>query len=181
MSAYILPPDAAVPPRRDCEQTMSQTNKAEALSHAALCAELDDAERVILAEKMGEQTAQDGEALATEGEVRQTLFVLVSGRVEVRRAGTKGEEAVYEMKPGECAGTRVFIDESPRMATLRSKGESHVLTLEPADVESLIESHPHIVYKVMRALTRLTHENLLRMNRETDELQGYFLRTGGRY
>ena len=160
---------------------MSQTNKAEALSHAALCAELDDTERAILAEKMGETTATDGEALATEGAVQQTLFVLVSGRVEVCRTSAKGEETVYEMKPGECAGTRVFIDQAPRMATLRSKGDSHVLTLEPEAFESLLDEHPRLVYKVMRALTRLTHENLLRMNRETDEMQGYFLRTGGRY
>ncbi len=33
----------------------------------------------------------------------------------------------------------------------------------------------------MRALFRITHANLVRVNSETSELRNYLLKTGGRY
>ena len=88
---------------------------------------------------------------------------------------------VYTMKVGECAGTRAFVDLTPRRATLTAEGNASVYTLEPSDFESLLESHPRIVYKVMRGLFRLTHMNLMRMNVETQELSNYIHKSGGRY
>jgi CRP-like cAMP-binding protein len=160
---------------------MTSTDKSEALSHSILSSELDDFERGLLADRMGVQMLEAGETLSIEGEARGTLFTLVSGRIEVRRKDRKGEEPVYEMREGECAGTRSFVDGSPRRATLRAKVPSRVLTLEPADFEGLIDTHPWIVYKVMRAIFRITHANLMRMNHETSQLQDYFLRTGNRH
>lgn len=156
------------------------TNKSEALSRSILSAELDDAERDVLAERMGIQTLADGETLVTEGDSRRTLFTLASGRVDVCRRKRGGDlETLHSMKLGECAGTRAFVDGSERKASLVARGTSEVLTLEPEDFESLLASHPRVVYKVMRAIFRITHTNLMRMNVETDQLQGYFLRTGG--
>jgi CRP-like cAMP-binding protein len=85
------------------------------------------------------------------------------------------------MKVGECAGTRAFVDLAPRKATLTAEGDTEVYTMEPEDFEGLLESHPRIVYKVMRGLFRLTHMNLMRMNVETQELSNYIHKSGGRY
>src|SRR3569832_2236830 len=101
------------------------------------------------------------------------------------RAGisnTGGQEAVvYVMKEGECAGTRAFVDRTPRKATLRASGEAVVYSLTPDAFESLLEKHPLIVYKVMRALFRITHSNLMRMNQESQQLSNYISKTHGRY
>ena len=56
-----------------------------------------------------------------------------------------------------------------------------MLTLDVADFESLLETYPQLVYKVMRGIFRITHRNLMRMNAETDQLQDYLLRTGNRH
>lgn len=85
------------------------------------------------------------------------------------------------MSPGEVAGTRAFVDRTPRKATLRAKGEATVYTLEPETFESLLEEQPRIVYKVMRGLFRITHSNLLRMNQEKEQLSNYINKSGGRY
>lgn len=160
---------------------MTDLNKSEALSHSDLCAELDDAEREVLAGRCGVRHLKDGETLARHGEAPRTLFILASGKLDICKPGREGPEPVYAMGPGEVAGTRSFIDGVPRQATVLVRGDSSVLTLEPDDFEALLEPHPWIVYKVMRGMFRVTHRNLMRMNKETDELQGYFLRTGGRY
>ena len=85
------------------------------------------------------------------------------------------------MKPGECAGTRAFIDGTPRKATLHSVGPSTVYTLAPETFDNLVESQPRLIYKVMRALFRTAHANLMRKNLESEELSHYITKTHGRY
>ncbi|MDH3281859.1 MAG: Crp/Fnr family transcriptional regulator, partial [Gammaproteobacteria bacterium] len=41
--------------------------------------------------------------------------------------------------------------------------------------------HPRLVYKVMRAMFRTVHTNLMRKNFESEELSHYITKTHGRY
>ncbi len=144
--------------------------------------ELTEEKAKLLAEKLGVRQLQDGELLVQEGDADQTLFILATGRLDVTSKDAEGmEQAVYTMKEGECAGTRAFVEQSPRKATLRSVGASTVYTLKPADFEALIDSRPRLAFMVMRALFRVTHANLSRMNRESKELANYISKTQGRY
>jgi CRP/FNR family transcriptional regulator, cyclic AMP receptor protein len=148
----------------------------------SVCAELDDNENKILAEKMGVRHLKDGELLIKEGASDQSLYVLVSGKLAVYSTDINGKDnLVYTMKEGECAGTRAFVDRTPRKATLRAVGDATVYTLTPNDFESLLDPYPRLVYKVMRALFRVTHTNLMRMNQETQQLSNYINKTQGRY
>jgi len=160
---------------------MNDVEKAEALRRSALGTELDEAQSRVLAERMGVVELHDGDRLVTEGEQRPTLFVLARGRINVCKQVGEREETVYQMRDGECAGTRAFVDGSPRKALLCSEGDSTVLTLDPAPFEALIDEHPHLVHKVMRAIFRITHTNLMRVNLESAEMRNYVTRTGGRY
>lgn len=160
---------------------MTQLDKSEALGRSILGGELDEAEKAALAEKMGLERVPSGEVLVREGEARRTLFVLAAGRLSVCRMVEGHYQTIYPLRDGECAGTRAFLDGSERKAMLRADKDSTVLTLEPQDFESLVESWPWLVYKVMRALFRVTHANLMRMNLESAELRNYMMKTGGRY
>ncbi|MBA3023074.1 MAG: cyclic nucleotide-binding domain-containing protein [Gammaproteobacteria bacterium] len=144
--------------------------------------ELTEDKAKLLAGKLGVRQLKDGELLVKEGEADQTLFILATGKLAVTSKDAQGvEQAVYTMKEGECAGTRAFVEQSPRKATLRSMGDSTVYTLTPADFETLLEENPRLAFKVMRALFRVTHANLSRMNQETRELANYISKTQGRY
>jgi CRP/FNR family transcriptional regulator, cyclic AMP receptor protein len=160
---------------------MTQLNKSEAVSRSVLGAEMDPDECAALAAQMGVQAMREGEVLVRENDSRRTLFVLADGRLSVCKSDGEREIALYHLRTGECAGTRAFLDGSRRKAMLRADTDGVVLTLEPADFEHLIESHPRVVYKVMRALFRVTHTNLMRMNLESAELRNYMMKTGGRY
>ncbi len=161
---------------------MSNTADYHRVCNISVCAELDDDETKILAGKMGVQNLKDGELLVQEGGADQSLYVLVSGKLAVYSTDARGKDnLVYTMTEGECAGTRAFVDRSPRKATLRAVGNTTVYTLTPDDFESLLGPHPRLVYKVMRALFRVTHTNLMRMNQETQQLSNYINKTQGRY
>jgi len=160
---------------------MSETPDFEKIGNTAIGEELSINECKLLAKVMKVQHVTDGERLVSESGTQNTLFVLIEGELSV--IGTKDEQevVVYTMKPGEVAGTRAFVDRSPRKATLQADGNATVYTLEPYDFESLLDDQPRILYKVMRSLFRITHGNLLRMNQETEQLANYISRAHGRY
>jgi CRP/FNR family transcriptional regulator, cyclic AMP receptor protein len=160
---------------------MSNRPDYKTVCGSSLGTELEEEECKVLAGVMKVQHLEDGELLVKEGVDDSTLFVLTEGKLAVVGTVLGQELTVYTMSPGECAGTRAFVDRTPRKATLRAIGKATVCTLEPEDFEALLETHPRIVYKVMRALFRITHTNLMRMNLESQELVNYVSKIRGRY
>lgn len=160
---------------------MSEQLDARKIRASSLGEELDDQECRVLAGIMKARRLKDGQLLVGEGENDNALFLLAEGKLAVLSRYEGQEIVVYKMKVGECAGTRAFVDRTARKATLRSMGDSVVYSLTPDDFESLLESEPRLVYKVMRALFRITHSNLMRMNQESQQLSNYISKTHGRY
>ncbi len=135
----------------------------------------------ILGSVMGVKQLKDGEMLSKEGDADDTLFILIEGKLDLY-ADKEGKGSIlYSMKKGECAGTRAFIDRTTRKATLIANGDTTVYTLAPDAFETLIDGNPRIIYKVMCALFRNTHTNLIRMNQEAAQLSNYIHKTQGRY
>jgi CRP/FNR family transcriptional regulator, cyclic AMP receptor protein len=150
--------------------------------NSSVGSELHEDEAKSLAAILGVRQLKDGELLVSEGGAEQTLFILVAGKLGVISTVTGGaEKLVHTMKEGECAGTRAFVDRTPRKATLRAVGNATVYTLTPEAFDTLVDSNPRLAYKVMRALFRNTHANLMRMNQETQELSNYISKSQGRY
>jgi len=160
---------------------MNDSIDRKKLTDSFLGQELDQGESGTLQGILESQTLTDGQTLVSEGDDDFRLFLLAEGRLEVLSAGHGELEHVYLMSPGEFAGTRAFVDRVPRQATLRARGEAVVYSLAPDALESLLETEPKLVYKVMRALFRITHVNLMRMNKEAQELANYVYKRGGRY
>lgn len=160
---------------------MSTKADIQQLCNSSIGNELTVAEGRVLSDIMGVRQLKDGELLSSEGGAASTLFILIDGKLDVISDNEGDAETVYTMSKGECAGTRAFVDRSPRKATLRANGEATVYTLEPDAFESLLDDHPRIIYKVMCALFRNTHTNLMRMNQETQQLTNYINKSGGRY
>ncbi len=160
---------------------MSNTADYKQIRNSSVGSELHESEAQTLAAILGVRQLKDGELLVSEGAADQTLFILVSGKLAVINSTGGKESQVYTMKEGECAGTRAFVDRAPRRATLRSIGNATVYTLTPESFESLVDDHPRLAYKVMRALFRVTHTNLMRMNQESQQLANYISKSQGRY
>ena len=160
---------------------MSNTADYKQVRNSSVGAELHEDEAKTLAAILGVRQLKDGELLVSEGATDQTLFILIAGKLAVINSTGGKENQVYTMKEGECAGTRAFVDRAPRSATLRAIGNATVHTLTPESFESLVDDHPRLAYKVMRALFRVTHTNLMRMNQESQQLANYITKAQGRY
>jgi len=157
------------------------TIDTETLKSSFLGEELDNDDLAALQGAMDVETVADGAVVVRAGDTDPRLFLLAEGRMEVLSGAGDDAERVYVMKPGEFAGTRAFVDGAERQATLRARGNVTLYALSPDRFEALLETRPHLVYKVMRALFRITHVNLMRMNSEARELANYVYKRGGRY
>jgi len=160
---------------------MAVAKDYQIVRNSSLGVELNEDESKALTNIMEALILKKDETLIREGEPESTLFLLADGDLSVT-SNNDGEEVImYTMKVGECAGTRSFIDGTTRKATLKSPDGATIYTLKPDSFEDLLQEHPKVVYKVMRALFRITHTNLARMNVESQAMSNYINKSGGRY
>lgn len=160
---------------------MSNEIRVELICKSSIGKDLTLGEGRILGSVMGVKHLKNGELLSKEGDAVGTLFILIEGKLDLFSDKEGKGPVLYTMSKGECAGTRAFIDRTTRKATLVANGDATVYTLELDAFETLIDDNPRIIYKVMSALFRNTHTNLMRMNREAEQLSNYINKSQGRY
>ncbi len=116
-------------------------------------------------------------------ELKCALLILCSGEIE---ANTKaeGEKVTRTIRePGDLANIIGFSGGNIMEVTAITvaKKDSTVLVMERARFESLINTHPSVVYYVMRGITRYVHGIVRSINTESIEMSNYLHKTGGRY
>jgi CRP-like cAMP-binding protein len=74
-----------------------------------------------------------------------------------------------------------FLDGQKHTATLRSVGQTDLISLDRDAIEKLLDTHPRVVYQVMRAVIRSVHGTLRRMNIQYVEMTNYINKQHGRY
>ena len=60
-------------------------------------------------------------------------------------------------------------------------GPAKVFSLSRAKFDPLLETNPHLVFSIMRAIIRGVHNTLRRMNQQQIEMNNYIMRQHGRY
>lgn len=158
------------------------TDRVELILASALGTELTREEAEILDAMMGSQKLVDDEYLITESKTDDSLHILVKGKLEVVKNTGAGETAsLAVLRDGELAGELSFIDGEPHTVALRALCDCLVLSLTRKEFERIIDEHPQLVYKVMRAIARSSHRIVHRMNLEFIELSNYVFKQHGRY
>ena len=146
----------------------------ELVGKSVLAKELSAGDVEILAGLMHLHRLDDGQVITPEGEPDSHMHVIVNGALAVSRHGADGQwENLHVMTAGDLVGELSFLDGTPRYAALRSLGVTEVLSLDRGDLEGLVEKHPWIAYRLMRAIVRFTHGLQRRMSMQSAELVHY--------
>ena len=95
-----------------------------------------------------EVSLDKGEVLFETGEVGDSMFVVVSGEVEVVRGGS----VIARLGEGECVGEMAALDWEPRSATVRASADSQLVKLERNDLMDLLTDYPELVRSLSRVL-----------------------------
>ncbi len=156
----------------------------DTLRASAITEELNDAEVKILAELFEVRDYRSGEVITKPSDVKNdNLFILAHGDIEVRIHSDSEQSTIHVLKPGDLAGIITFVGGavSHVSATLYAVGDTKVLSLERVRFEGLINSHPMIVYRVMRGIVRNVHGIVRRINTQSVEMSNYIFGVKGRY
>jgi CRP/FNR family transcriptional regulator, cyclic AMP receptor protein len=161
---------------------MTDSNVYDALRASPLAKELDDGQCRTLAALMSLRPLADGEVLVREGATDSHLYLLATGSAAVTRgAGTPEAMTLFSLSPGEAIGEMSFLDGNVHYASVVAQGPGQVLVLDRSQLESLLDSQPHIVYRIMRAIVRRVHQAQHRLSAQAVELQNYIYKQHGRY
>jgi CRP/FNR family transcriptional regulator, cyclic AMP receptor protein len=156
----------------------------DTLRTSTITDELSDAEVEIIEGLFKVQDYKSGEIIVQPGDAQaDNLYILAHGDIEVRIASGREESTIHVLKPGDLAGIITFVGgaASDISATLYAVGKTKVLSMAREEFEKLINSHPTIVYKVMRGVVRNVHGIVRRVNSKSAELSNYIYRTRGRF
>ena len=100
---------------------------------------LDDADRRYLAERSRRRTIDKGQILFTEGDVSDSVVVLIAGHMKVLVYSKDGGEFIVNtVAPGETIGEVGVLSNGPRSATVQATEESVVLSLPGSVIIDLI-------------------------------------------
>ena len=156
----------------------------DTLRTSAITEELNDAEVEIISELFEVHDYKSGDVIVQPGDEQpDNLYILAHGDIEVKIKSGGEISTIHVLKPGDLAGIITFVGgaASDVSATLCAVGKTKVLSMARAEFEKLINSHPMIVYKVMRGVVRNVHGIVRRVNSQSAELSNYIYKTHGRY
>ena len=158
------------------------TSAREALESSRLGPELTGQQLDTLAAYVTLRDLAPGEVLVAEGTSDDHLYGLLAGALDVvRNAGKPDAVTLFTLTRGDLVGELSFLDATPHYASLVASGPTKVFGLERDKLESLLDSHPQIVYRVMRAIVRTTHQIQRRLSMQSVELTNYIVKQHGRY
>jgi CRP-like cAMP-binding protein len=161
---------------------MVNRSKLEALRASKLAVELSGEQCAVLAELIEFRELKAGDVLVEEGTRDNHLYVIVSGVVGVvRNAGAGGQTTLLTLTDGAFVDELSFMDDSAHYASLVAFGDTCVFGLERERLESLLATHPEIVYRVMRAIIRAVHQIQRQLSMQSAELANYIYKQHGRY
>ncbi len=143
--------------------------------------ELTEEQCAVLSALMEVSDYVDGEVLVEEGATDDKLRVVLAGALAVAKRNDDDWVRLNVLTAGDLAGELAFLDSRPRYAALVALGPTKVFSLQRARLESLLDSHPLVVYRVMRGITRFAHQVLHRSGVQMTELTSYLYKTKAKY
>lgn len=91
-----------------------------------------------------------GDEIIREGDVDDSLYVIVAGHVKV----VKGERTLAELGAGEVVGELALLDPAPRNATVRASSDVTLLRLDGAAFADAMREKHEIARGITRVLAR---------------------------
>lgn len=122
-----------------------------------------------------ERAFEDGEVIVPEGEYSREMYVLQSGGATVEKSSPRGSFVLRELERGDFFGEMALLESEPRSATVRARGATRVMVIQPGGFLLRIRRDPTFAFEVMQKLShRVRHlsEQLATVARRGDTGRG---------
>ena len=105
-----------------------------------------------LADKAVTRNVPKHAIIINEGDLSDSLYIILSGRVKVYLGDESGKELILDIKgPGEYFG-EMMLDEGPRSATVMTLERSQFAVISRGDFKAFLLKHPYIALHVIQNL-----------------------------
>ena len=138
---------------------MAMVSNLELIRRVPLFAKLTAAQAESVAEAVTKLRFKRGEALVSQGDKSNSLFILLTGRARVVSTDKRGREVILAtLTPGDYIGEMSLIDNESHSATVRAEMQTDVLKLGRAEFARCLPENTSMAYAVMKGLVqRLRH------------------------
>jgi len=116
----------------------------------------EDLEKI--AEVAEEQFFTKSTAICREGDQGDSLYIIVSGEVEVKKDTETGPVVLAIRKEGEFVGEMAILESTTRSATLTAWTDVRLLVLDADEFESILRDRPEVAISVLQHMSRRVRE-----------------------
>ena len=130
------------------------------LATVRLFSDLEPEELATVAEVAEEVAWEAGEEAYAVGDEGSSMIVVREGLIELYGVAGGVEKLFMTVHPGNVFGLLVLIDPGQRPATARAVERTTGLRFESADLDQLVEAHPEMGVKLLRAFLAILGERV---------------------
>lgn len=134
--------------------------RLQRLQTVSLFASLTPRELGIVNGLLHERSYLADEVIFDQGEEGQALYIVLAGRVSIRRANAGHASAIGEEQAGDFFGDLALLDDSPRFAQARALENCELAVFFRADFFGLLDTHALIASKISLQLARSMAQRL---------------------
>lgn len=146
VSTHVSSEDAAIEEERSNEVLL----RIEALQGVFLFRDLSLEELSRVVNRAYVTTLEKGEALFRQGELDDSLYIVLDGELAVQR----GDEQVAVIRRGNHVGEMSMLTSTPRSANVSALRKCRLLNIERKDFEAILLAHPTTGVRLLTALSR---------------------------
>ena len=130
----------------------------ERLKDHALLADCSLSELRRIYDHFERKLVEPGTPIISEGDAGRFLFILVRGRVSVRRAG----EEIAQLTPGSWFGEMSLVDDQPASATVVALDTCGMLSISLDDFRHVLDADAELARKFYKQFSRELSQRLRR-------------------
>ena len=129
------------------------------LRNVPLFAVLPENQLVLLTSAVTRKRIPRGTAIIAAGDVTDSLYVVIAGRLKVMMSDDEGREVILAiLGPNEFFGEMGLIDDHPRSASVVAIEPCELLTLSKRDFKKCLQDNFEMAMTVMRGLVKRLRE-----------------------
>ena len=133
---------------------MRSGNVTSHLANVPLFAGCSKKELAAIARLTDQLTLEDGRVLTKQDAISHEAFIILSGKVVVKR----NDRQVAVLGAGDTLGELGLLDNGPRTATAVAMGPVDVLVIGRREFAGLLQDVPAIAHKVLKTLAATIRE-----------------------
>lgn len=120
-----------------------------------------------------EAVYQPGHRICRQGEVAQTMYITVSGRIKA----TRNDVVMGEFTTGDSFGLSAFLVDDERLLSCTIEEETRLLEIHKNEFQEMLMEYPLLSFEIARIQTRRIHKLLKTVdpqkNQQTNKIFGF--------